>query len=244
MFEDYAVIPLDLPLPPVQWEKLRDFVHQHCESALFLDNIARFILFNARKPVVDGELLLHPPDPRFDDTDERTEFGWDPVFAALFPDFIRWFDVFPFNPLQGVTLVTQTADVPEHIDIAGRHNSVSFYETWRRLEPRYYRAIIADWTEEGDVTGSFFITEEYGGERRYVRLPPETRAFALGSSTCYHGATLNEGRFKSTIAVYGRLDDAAHYALLQRSLDRFPDHVIRLNEPGPVAGPGARHLYR
>jgi hypothetical protein len=187
-------------------------------------------------------MLLHTADPRFYQTDDDTRFEWDPVFQRTFGPLTEWFESFPFIRIDGVTLVTQTADVGEHMDIFGMHNSVSYYEMFRAVEPRYYRTIFA-----GDDEGrneAFYITQSFGGEREYVRLPPETSVMAMSSSTCYHGSRFNRGHYKSTAAMYGLLDVERHLQLLERSVARYPDHAIRLRRPGPVGGPAAEMPYR
>src|SRR5262245_34302349 len=97
MFEDYAVIPLDLPQPPVDADALRRFLQQYCERCAFTGNVIRYVLFFGRKPIVDGRLLLNPSDPRFDAADENTRFEWDPVFRDRFPELIAWFDMLPLT---------------------------------------------------------------------------------------------------------------------------------------------------
>ena len=240
-FEDYAVIPLDLPAPPVDIDRLRAFVHKHCDSCAFTGDDIRMVVFYARKPIVDGKLLLHSADPRFEATDDDSRFDWDPAFATTFPDLAAWFESFPFTRLDGVTFVTQTADVDEHMDIFGMHNSHSYYELFRDVEPRYYRIIFGG--DEVARNESFYVTQSYRGEREFVRLPSETAVIAMGSSTCYHGAKHKRGHYKSTVAVYGTLDVARHRELLRRSLAKHADRSIRLRQRGPVGGPAAVMPY-
>src|SRR5215470_12074551 len=68
LFEDYAFVPLDVPPPPIVAARLAAFVELHCESAYFTENVARFILFHARKPIAGGALVLHSCDPRLTET--------------------------------------------------------------------------------------------------------------------------------------------------------------------------------
>lgn len=241
MFEDYAIIPVDLPLPPVDPLELRGFVHSRCDRAYFQDNVPRFVVFSARKPVVDGQLLLHPADPRFALADG--EFDWDPVFLRRFPEFAAWVGKFPFRRLQWVEVVTQTGDVPEHLDLSGGHTSVSAYESWRNLEPRFYRVVIRYSPGDDGADPGFYVSKEISGERRHLRLPPETRVFALGSSTCYHGADWRPRFSGAIVAVCGTLDEERHLELLRRSLERFGEHAVKLDPPGPVSGPGAATPY-
>lgn len=244
MFEDYAVMPLDLPMPPVDTGQLRSFLQTKCEGCAFTNNEAKYLLFYARKPVVDGKLLLHAADPLIGETYEGTHFDWDPIFENRFSDLVEWFNALPFIELHGVTLVTQTADIPEHMDIFGMNNSITYYEMFRRYEPRYYRVIF---TLPGDTVArnqSFFVTQEYGGERAYISIPEGTSTIALSSSTCYHGATWRRGHYKTTAAIYGNLDVEKHLSLLRRSLDRYPDYTILLRKPGPVMGPAGELPYR
>lgn len=241
MFEDWAVIALDVPAAPVELDDLRTFVHHHADGCAFNDGEIRHVTFEARKPIVDGEPVLHGPTLRSLDPRRIEAFDWDPVFAERFRPLCAWFDELPFMRLDGLTLVTQTGDVHDHLDVFGDHNSITYYEANRRIEPAFYRAIFAD---EGARNRSFFVSERYEGPRSFVALPPDRNLVAVSTSTVYHGAVHRRGCFKTTAVPYGVLDERAHLDLLARSLARFPDHAIRLSRPGPVGGPGAERPYR
>ena len=244
MFEDYAMIPLDVPVPPVDTARLRTFVQTWCERCKFSDNVIRLLLYHARKPMVNGAPMPWEPAAYSDSLPPGTKFGWDPSFAASFPELTEWFESLPFAELGGLTFATQTDHVHEHMDIFGQNNSITYYEAYRHLEPRFYRTIFCYEDDRKCRENSFYVTTEYGGEKRFVRLPPETSVIAMSSSTCYHGAVHNKGHFKTTAVLYGDLDQAAHYDLLQRSLDRYGDLAVRLERPGPVMGPAAEFPYR
>jgi hypothetical protein len=244
MFEQYACIPLDVPPPPVEIEEFRRFVQTNCERCAFTDNIIRYVLFYARKPIIDGEPLLHPSDPRLERPGAGATFVWDPTFASAFPGLLAWFESLPFTKLYGVDLVTQTDHIRDHMDIYGYNNSASYYRRFRQIEPRYYRILFCYPHDDVARNHSFYLTKAYNGQRHYVTLPDATQAFAMSSSTCYHGALFNPGHYKTTAAVFGELDVKGHLALLRRSLDKYGDHAIQLVPPGPVAGPGAELPYR
>ncbi len=248
MFEDWAAIVLDVPPAPVDIEDLRDFVQHHADHCAFVDDRIRHVTFHARKPVVDGALVLHAPslaDAVARASQEETPpFGWDPVFAGRFSPLTTWFESLPFARLDGITFVTQTADIPDHLDVFGDHSAVTYYEAHRAVEPAFYRAVFTRDHDEEVRSGSFYVTETFGGPRRFVAFPAGRNLAAVSTSTVYHGAVHHPGRFKTTAAVYGALDDDRHLELLGRSLARLPRAAIRLTRPGPVDGPGARRPYR
>jgi len=243
MFEDWAVIPLEFPLPPVDMTALRSFLQSTCEGCYFQDERIRFTLFHARKPVIDGALLLHTCDPRFAFNQPGTTYNWDPVFAASFPELVRWFETFPFTALEVVTFLVQTDEVPAHLDLYGNASPVQTYERCRHLEPMHYRVLFAEADDRQSREASFHVLREPGGSRQYLHLPQETAAFAVAASTCYHAADYHRGNFKATAAVSGTLDPERHAALLTRSLQQFERFAIRLETPGPVAGPAAATIY-
>ena len=140
-------------------------------------------------------------------------------------------------------MVTQCADIPEHMDIFGDNNSITYFEAFRAVEPMYYRVIFTEPEEIETRRNSFYVTQEFGGEKEFVHLPEDTACFALSSSGCYHGAKFRKGHFKSTAAIYGYLDERRHGELLGRSLEKYRDHAIRLRRPGPVGGPAAKRPY-
>jgi hypothetical protein len=239
VYEDYAIIPLDVGRAPVDAEALKAFVQRNCERCAFTANAIRYVLFFARKPVIDGELLLHACDPRFEDLTDAAGYAWDPVFQREFPELCTWVEELPLRVLFGVDLVTQTADIRDHLDVFGHNNSESYFREFRHIEPIYYRAIISDPGDNVARSRCFYVTREHGGERRYVNLPDGTDAFAMSSSICYHGAEFHAGHFKTTVVIYGEHDVERHLALLDRSLERYGDHAIRFEAAGPVGGPGA-----
>ena len=244
MFEDWAAIALDVPPAPADSDDLRDFMQHHADRCAFNGNVIRHVSFEARKPIVGGTPVLHGPSLDQVPEDSSVCFSWDPAFAERFRPLTRWFESLPFRQLSGLTFVTQTADIPDHMDIFGDHNATTYYEANRTVEPAYYRAVFTHPGDRLSKNGSFYVTETYDGPRQFVQFPPERSIAAISTSTVYHGAVHHPGRFKTTAAVYGALDEDVHRALLARSLERFPDHAIRLSRPGPVSGPGARRPYR
>jgi len=244
MFEDYVVIPLDLPPLPISIAAMREFTQTHCEECAFNDNLLRYVLYHARKPVLDGELVVHAADPRLACLPQGTHFDWDPVFRQRFPALIDWLEALPFTRLHDFSLVTQNAAVAEHLDVFGQNNSITWYETFRIVEPMYYRIIFCAADDETTRNRCFYVTTEFGGERHWVRLPDGVSAIAMGGSTCYHGAWHNPGHYKTTGVLYGDLDPQRHWALLEHSLARYRSSAIRKSRPGPVAGPGATMPYR
>ena len=137
--------------------------------------------------------------------------------------------------------MTQTADVDEHMDIFGMHNSHSYYELFRDVSPATTGSSSA--ATRSPATSPSMSTQTYRGERQFVQLPSETSVIAMGSSTCYHGAKHNRGHYKSTVAVYGTLDVPRHLELLRRSLAKHGDRAIRLRQREPVGGPAAEMPY-
>lgn len=243
MYEDYALIPLDLPPLPASIDALRSFTQHHCEECAFNGNLLRYVLYHARKPVLDGQLLLYPADPRMGSIPQGTEFDWDPEFRRRFPELIDWIEALPFTRLHDFSLVTQNASVAEHLDVFGQNNSITWYEQFRTVEPMYYRIIFCYPEDETTRSRCFYVTTEYGGERHWVRLPAGVNAIAMGGSTCYHGAHHNPGHFKTTGVLYGDLDPRRHWELLRRSLARHGEYALRKAHAGPVEGPGTVMPY-
>lgn len=243
MFADYALLPLDLTHPPVDVGQLKSFVQHHCDQCAFTNNTIRYVLFHARKPVYRGELALGPGDPRFSgELPQRYE--WDPRFSHAFPQLVAWFEALPFIRINGVELVTQTLDIPEHLDVFGNNNADTYHRRYRHIEPIYYRVIMTNPDDMLARSRSFYVTREFGGTRHYAHLPDGTSTFAMSSSVCYHGATHVAGHYKTTMVMYGDLDPMAHLALLRRSLERYGEYAVKFDRAGPVDGPGREFPYR
>ena len=243
MYEDWAMIPLDVAAPPVDMHALKQLLQSKCDGCYFQNGRVRFTLFHARKPVVDGRVLLHSCDPRFVFNVPGAQYDWDPAFAAQFPELVAWFEQFPFTTLEVVSFLVQTAEVPVHLDLFGGASAVQTYEQYRQLEPMYYRVLFTEPSDQDSRTASLYVLKHPHDARRYVQLPEGVTAFALAATTCYHAADYNPGRFKATAAVSGTLDHQRHTQLLGRSLERYSAHAIRLAEPGPVSDAGARAVY-
>ncbi len=244
MFEDWAMIPLAVAAPPVDMQALMRMLQSTCDGCHFQDGRVRFTLFHARKPVVDGRVLLHCCDPRFVFNVPGLDYDWDPAFAAQSPELVAWFEGFPFTTLEVVTFLVQTAEVPLHLDLFGGASAVQTYEAYRQFEPMYCHVLFAEPVEQDSRTSSLYVQRHPQDERRYVRLPDGVTSFALAATTCYHAADYNPGRFKATAAVSGTLDHQRHTRLLGSSLERYATHAIRLAEPGPVSDAGASAVYQ
>lgn len=243
MYANYAVIPVDVVPPPVNVDHLRRFVQNNCESCAFSDNVIRYVLFSARKPLVGNHMIEHSIRHRQIEMKDVDTYHWDPCFAEAFSDLTCWFEALPFKRLNEIDLVTQTDDIPDHMDIYGMENSVSYFAKFSVIEPRNYRIVICDPADEDARCNSFYVTSTHGGNRDYVKFPPDTHTIATSSSICYHGATHHKGHYKTTAVVHGVLDTERHMALLAKSLKKYGDFAIRYEEARPVDGPGAIFPY-
>lgn len=219
---DVAAVPLDLAPVPVRFAELQAWAEGRVDEQAHDDGVPRLSLAWARVPdaVAGG-------------------YRWVPEVVERFAPLVAWLEGLPFRSLAGVDLVTQHADVADHIDVFGANNSVTTFQRNAPLEPVSYRVVLA---EPGDVearTASFYVSRDHGGVRSYVELPPGVDAMAVSSSICYHGARFVGPGRKMTVAIHGELDPAAHLALLARSVERNADQVVRFPGAGPVRGPGA-----
>jgi len=244
LLHEYGVIPIDVPPAPFEFSRLRAFVQAYCEQCGFTNNCIRYVAFYARKPFLNGKLALHCVHQQSPLIDEHSRFDWDPEFRVAFPEVVEWFSCLPLRRLNGVVLVTQTDDIPDHVDIYGQQSSRTYFERFKDVEPKNYRILVADHHDDAVQRGAFYVTQTYRGERQYVRLPPETNVFALSASVCYHGSTYHRGHHKTTVVIHGVVDPERHVALLNRSLHRFGDHAIRFPGAGPAMGPAAQFPYQ
>jgi len=241
-FAHYAAIPLDVPLAPIEAGKARKFVQKYCEQCAFSKDLIRYVAFFARKPVFDGQIDLHSIT-QSGSSRIPNGYEWDPAFKQRFPEFVEWIRILPFSRIDAMVLVTQTDDIRDHMDIFGKNNSVTYFDTYKMIEPRNYRVRIFDAGDDLMRNRSFYVSRDHEGERRYVRLPEATNSFAVSSSTCYHGSTFHKGHYKTTIAIHAELDAKRHRELLSRSISKFRDYCIDY-APEPASGPAAVLPYK
>lgn len=234
---EYAIVPLDLPVAPIPLPEIRAFVQRYCEQCKFKQNKIRYVAFYARKPILDGKLAVHVSDQVSSRITSSTHFDWDPLFKRHFPEYISWCEKLPFVKLSSMTFITQTDDIPAHLDCFGYHNSYSYFEIYRETEPSAYRILFID-PERPKLKQCFYACKEFSGERHYVRLPPGTNTIGMSLSTIYHGSKFNEGEFKTTGVIHGVLDKKRHLELIARSVEKYAGYAIKAS-PTPVEGPGA-----
>jgi hypothetical protein len=235
LFSDCAIVPLSLPRPKLDLGTFRDFVHRFCNRCAFTGNTIRYVSFFARKPLINARLIESPCELDTLQLTRGTPYEWDPHFKKLFPTLVQWIEALPFTKLQDVVLITATGDIPEHLDIFGAENAATIFDRFNFIEPRLYRLLIAERDDTRARSEAFYVTEEYGGRRSYLRLPATTDCFALSSSVCYHGSRFLSGHFKTIVAINGELDVARHLSLLAESSDRFRDYTIRVSVARPVS---------
>jgi len=144
---------------------------------------------------------------------------WDWVDYEL-PHVKEYIEKLPFTHIRQLAFVAPPKETIPHYD-----EPFSATPILRKQSPSCYRIRWSRVTEpEKEV---FFMTKDSGATKIYPVLPEETDAFVYDGSVYEHGA--DEGfkmRDRCQIIISGILDVEKHNAILDRSIKRFPDHVL------------------
>lgn len=163
---------------------------------------------------------------KFDDT---REWQWKDSVKQKIPKFIDFVEALPLRSLTYVSLMSNIDLVVPHRDFykyPWSDDGIDRYQKEAKgLEPVSYRIVLA-----GDRTGSFFMTPtESVDDAICIHLPEETDTFLFNATEYYHGAFATQPR-KIVCLAWGFLDIEKHKELLNRSIEKYSDYIIYLDD--------------
>jgi hypothetical protein len=132
-----------------------------------------------------------------------------PGFEERFPGLAKCVRELPFAQIGTSGFIMQIGEIPPHQDAA--------YEI---TEPRRYIIYVTD-----PDYNTFYL--EHQGKRIFPEIDKKYRCFAFNNSDVQHGA-VPTNRTKILLSTVGIMDETKHQELLERSIKKFADKVLRI----------------
>ena len=150
--------------------------------------------------------------------DEIPGSGWRPDFKRLFPTVVSAVESLPYTSISYVYLFEQVIPVKPHYDHVGKNSNT-------HLEPASYRITLLMEDEE-----AFYICNDTEcSTYTHPRYPTDTNTWAFSNETRPHGSLMpKQGKRKILLIVGGGvLNENVHNELLNRSIAKYSDYVIK-----------------
>lgn len=132
-----------------------------------------------------------------------------PGFEEKFPGLAKCIRSLPFTQIGTSGFIMQMGEIPPHQDTE-----------YNMQEPRRYIIYVTD-----PKYNTFYL--EHNGKKYYPDIDSKYRCFAFNNSDVMHGADATN-RTKILLSTVGIMDPTKHQELLDRSIKKFPDKVIRI----------------
>lgn len=143
---------------------------------------------------------------------------------TLMPEIPFMLNQLPFKQLTVVVLFKQTAQVNHHYDPHTSDVYSDESEISIDLEPRRYNILLTR-----HDTPSFFVGNDMN-EKIYPIITKDRPAFSFCERYHYHGADYI-GPNKVMLSVFGILDRDKHKVMIENSLKKYPNEVIKFPNP-------------
>lgn len=148
-------------------------------------------------------------------------------FDVKFPVFSKELMQLPFKDISYMTLFRQTSTVGAHYDRIANEvidetlSMINEDPARLHLEPKRYNILLTKFDYK-----SFFVSETDCTDPVYPEFDKNTPCFAFSLDEHAHGATY-AGDNKIMLFISGSLDEEKHVELIQRSLEKYSNKVIR-----------------
>ena len=134
-----------------------------------------------------------------------------PGFAEQFPGLANAISQLPFSQIGGGGFIKQMSEIPAHQD-----TDTGFDVT----EPKRYLIYVTNPTHN-----TFYL--EHQGKKYYPEIDNKYRCFAFNNNDVLHGAE-SPSATKILLSVTGIIDNTQHTKLINRSMLKFKDKVIKV----------------
>jgi len=134
-----------------------------------------------------------------------------PGFEERFPGLAKCIRELPFDQIGTSGFIMQMNEIPAHQD------TITEYDP---IEPRRYIIYVTDPEEN-----TFYLW--YNGKKYYPNIDNKYRCFAFNNNDIEHGADapINTKILLSTVGI---MNEQKHKELIQRSIEKFNNKVIRV----------------
>jgi len=205
-----AYTPIDISCKIPEHELLVDYIEKNHITNL-KDQYGYTSLLCA---IASKNLILNWQDAN-DVFSNRTnkELTFAPGVTDIFPELIDIANLLPFKDILGLVLNLHTTLLESHRDDL---LNLGVYS------PERYNVLLSPHYEQD----SFFISKEKHGEKHYPKILKEYPIYAFNNNEAYHGADIVLDK-RVILILIGNLDEQKHIELINRSVEKFKDYVIR-----------------
>lgn len=211
--------PLDIP---VELPNVQDLYNWAIENSFRQNNYKQFELgWFTHSPVA---CCIQPNDwrdvselYRVEDHLKNQYLGtgtvFHPEFEKLFPTIVEAIKAMPFKELTGASVKIQYGPTFAHKD------DIHTIEDDGLCEPKRITMLLTE------IEHSTLWLET--DQRYYPKIPPSYPVYAFNNHDCFHGSDFKEGRIRMILDTAGMLDASKHRQLLNRSIEKFKDYVVK-----------------
>jgi hypothetical protein len=206
--------PIDIPCRVPEHSLLVNFVKNNYVTNLkdtfgYTSLLAGLV---ARYPVADWRDATKVFSVNSYEMYKEHTLNYAPGVAELFPELIEILHSLPYKQIIGAALSLHTTDLPPHNDDVDVNLPTS---------PERYNVLLTPHYGQD----SFFLCKEIDGDRTYPTILKDYPIYAFSNRNAYHGAdTVLDDRV--IMICSGVIDEDKHQALINRSADKFKEHVI------------------
>jgi len=210
-------IPIQLPDP----EDMKDFHFTHGTLNKDYEDIIQnrhdYTVACSRYPMDDWRIL--PTAKYMDKKDWKIassdyKLNWNTDFARRFPTLVDAILAAPFKEIAFAGWMRQISPYPAHTDSTDILNP---------MEPRRYNILLTE-----PEHNTFWMEDGKGGEISPVSSL-EYPMFAFNNTDVKHG-TKPITKFKLMMGIVGIVDNELHQALIERSVNKFPNNAIWIDQ--------------
>lgn len=151
----------------------------------------------------------------------HVDYGWCNRFLKVIPNFQDiLYNHTPYTDITYVNFLEQKIPCMLHQDVGSRPKD-------KTQEPGAYKAFMVY-----DAPLMYFQKgkdlDNLDEEKLYINHPNHlTKWFSINNYDAFHAADLPEpGQRKIIMTILGKLDHDKHQKILQRSLEKYKDHII------------------
>jgi hypothetical protein len=210
--------PIDIPCPVPDHKLLVNYVNNnhmtnlvdtYGYTSLLAAIVSRYPINdwrNANDVFADAGYELRPTQHLF----------FAPNVTVLFPELFQILFALPYKQILGAALNLHTKYLPPHNDEVDTNYPSS---------PERYNVLLSPHYDQD----SFFICKEKTGQRDYPTILKDYPIYAFNNKDIYHGAdpVLDQ---RVIMVCSGIIDEEKHQKLINRSVEKFEEHVIRYKD--------------
>lgn len=208
--------PIDLPCRIPDRKKLTDYtIDNHITNLTYTSMLCAVASRNPVKDWRDAREVFPDSDQGYDLRDDPRVY-YAPGFEETFPELVEFIGLLPYKQLIGAALNMHTNYLPAHQDDRDITGAAS---------PERYNVLLTPHYGQD----SFFIARSENSEKIYPKILEQAPVYAFNNKDIYHGADVVLDN-RIILVCAGIIDHDQHQQLIDRSVEKFSDYVIRFED--------------